>query len=53
MQKIIVAGVPILAAVSAPSSLAINLAKEFEVTLVGFLRGNKFNTYSSDYRITC
>lgn len=53
MQKIIVAGVPILAAVSAPSSLAINLAKEFEVTLVGFLRGNKFNTYSSDHRITC
>lgn len=53
MQKIIVAGVPLLAAVSAPSSLAISLAKEFEVTLVGFLRGKKFNTYSSDHRITC
>jgi FdhD protein len=53
MQKIIVAGVPMLAAVSAPSSLAISLAKEFEVTLVGFLRGKKFNTYSSDHRITC
>jgi FdhD protein len=51
LQKTLVAGIPILAAVSAPSSLAIQLASEFNVTLVGFLRGETFNIYSGADRI--
>jgi len=51
MQKAVVAGVPLLAAVSAPSSLAVQLAEEFDMTLVGFLRGNAFNIYSGEQRI--
>ena len=52
MQKTLVAGIPLLAAVSAPSSLAVQLANEFNVSLVGFLRGNTFNIYSAGERIT-
>jgi FdhD protein len=52
MQKTLVAGFPLLAAVSAPSSLAVQLAKEFSVSLVGFLRGDTFNVYSAADRIT-
>lgn len=52
MQKALVAGMPLLAAVSAPSSLAVQLAKEFDMTLVGFLRGDTFNIYSGEQRIT-
>ncbi len=51
MQKTLVAGMPLLAAVSAPSSLAVQLANEFNVTLVGFLRGDTFNIYSGEQRI--
>ncbi len=51
MQKTLVAGMPLLAAVSAPSSLAVQLAREFGVTLVGFLRGKTFNIYSGGQRI--
>lgn len=51
MQKTLVAGIPLLAAVSAPSSLAVQLAKEFNMTLVGFLRGETFNIYSGEERI--
>ncbi len=51
MQKTLVAGIPLLAAVSAPSSLAVRLAREFNVTLVGFLRGDTFNVYSAGERI--
>ena len=51
MQKALVAGMPLLAAVSAPSSLAVQLAREFNMTLVGFLRGDTFNVYSGDERI--
>jgi FdhD protein len=51
MQKALVAGMPLLAAVSAPSSLAVQLATEFDVTLVGFLRGSTFNIYSGQRRI--
>ena len=50
-QKALVAGMPLLAAVSAPSSLAVRLATEFDMTLVGFLRGNTFNIYSGEQRI--
>jgi FdhD protein len=51
MQKTLVAGMPLLAAVSAPSSLAVELAREFNVTLVGFLRGDNFNLYAGEERI--
>lgn len=51
MQKALMAGMPILAAVSAPSSLAVNLAREFNMTLVGFLRGETFNIYAGEDRI--
>jgi len=52
MQKTLIAGIPLLAAVSAPSSLAVQLANEFNVSLVGFLRDNTFNIYSAGERIT-
>jgi len=52
MQKTLVAGIPLLAAVSAPSSLAVELANEFNVSLVGFLRGDTFNIYSGGERIS-
>jgi FdhD protein len=51
MQKTLVAGMPLLAAVSAPSSLAVQLAKEFNLSLVGFLRGDTFNIYAGAERI--
>jgi len=52
VQKAIVAGIPIVAAVSAPSSLAIELAQEFGVTLIGFVRGDGFNIYAHPERVT-
>jgi FdhD protein len=51
VQKAAVAGVPIIAAVSAPSDLAIETAERVGVTLIGFLRGDGFNVYSHDRRI--
>ena len=51
MQKALVAGMPMLAAVGAPSSLAVRLAREFDMTLVGFLRGETFNIYSAERRV--
>ena len=51
LQKSFVAGVPILCAVSAPSSLAVDIAQRFGLTLIGFLRGSRFNIYTGIERI--
>lgn len=50
IQKAIAAGVPIVASVSAPSSLAVQLARELNLTLIGFLRGRRFVIYSGESR---
>jgi FdhD protein len=51
IQKAIVAGLPVVASVSAPSSLAVQLAREMSLTLIGFLRGRRFVVYAGEERL--
>ena len=51
VQKAIAAGLPLIAAVGAPSTLAVELAEEFAVTLVGFVRGGNMNVYTHGDRV--
>lgn len=50
VQKSLMAGIPIVCSISAPSSYAISLARDFNLTLIGFLRGQNLNIYASSFR---
>ncbi len=51
VQKAVMMGVPILCGIGAPSSLAIDVAREMNLTLIGFLRESRFNVYAHEWRV--
>jgi len=52
LQKAVMGGIPMVVSVGAPSSLAVQVAREFDITLVGFLRADHFKVYHGAARVT-
>jgi FdhD protein len=51
VQKAVMANIPVIVAVGAPSSLAIQAAQQFNITLIGFVKPQQFNVYHGDWRL--